>query len=109
MCYNVSMSVTYEDVEREPDKYRVNANGVICDNETGRFVGAPGGGKSAITPATSSAMSKKRWADAAEDIQIGITRASGKPSIRLAVQEIGVKLWDVIENGQGRDLSLIHI
>ena len=48
-------------------------------------------------------MSKKRWADAAEDIQIGMTRASGKPSIRLAVQEIGVKLWDVIENGQGRD------
>ena len=103
MCYNVSMSVTYEDVEREPERYQLLSNGAIYDHDIKKIAGCPGGGTNAITQANSREMSNKRWADAAEDIQIGITRASGKPSIRLAVQEIGVKLWDVIENGQGRD------
>ena len=103
MCYNAGMSVTYEDVEREPEKYRVLKNGAIYDLEAGKIAGCPGGGTNAITQANSREYQNKRWSDAAEDIQIGMTRASGKPSIRLAVQEIGVKLWDVIENGQGRD------
>ena len=103
LCYNAGMSVNYEDATKDPERYQLLSNGAIYDHKVKHIMGNPGGGSTAINKANASALSKKRWADAAEDIQIGITRASGKPTIRLAVQEIGVQLWGVIENGQGRD------
>ena len=40
---------------------------------------------------------------AAENREIGIRDASKSPTIELAIQKLAGKLWDVVDDGQGRD------
>ena len=87
----------YQLVEDNPERYFINANGVIQDKTNGRFVAAPGGGENAITPARSSDMHKLA---AEKRIKAELAAGAGLGRITLSGSELAA--WsDIVEN-QGR-------
>ena len=95
MCYNASMSVTYKDVEREPERYQLLSNGAIYDHKVKHIMGNPGGGTTAITKATTSAM-RKTWEE--QKLKAAFAAQEGA---RVALEkDTELEAWAAIVGGQ---------
>lgn len=64
--------LTQDIIDAHPERYKVLPNGAVYDKSIGRIVANPGGGKSAITQATSSEMRARRMELAREAVARGM-------------------------------------
>ena len=95
LCYNASMSVNYEDAERDPERYQILSNGAIYDHEIKKIAGCPGAGTNAITQATARDFNKT-WEE--QKLQATIAAQEGA---RVAVgSDTQFAAWSVIVGGQ---------
>ena len=78
------------------ERYRELKNGAVYDMETKRIVANPGGGKSAITQATSSEL-RARWAEKKLEAQLAAQRGIG----RLVSSGSDLEAWEAIVEQQG--------
>ena len=93
--------VTHEQAMAEPDRYTILSNGAIKDNETGYFVGNPGGGKTALTRAHASLLSTQRWKAAREKFASGLV--AGTPG--LSANATPIDAWEAVG---AKSAELLH-
>ena len=73
------------------------SNGALRDSKTGRIVANPGGGLTAITPATSSAMARARYAKAQEAAAAGLLAGVHKSGlVDVDTRRVPTDAWGIL-------------